>query len=356
MSTQISYQKTSHPKAKPAPSELGFGNYFSDHMYILDYTEGRGWYDPRIVPYGPLAMDPSVMIFHYGQATFEGLKAYQAADGRILLFRPEANMARMNVSNERLCIPLLDEAFAVEAIKALVSYDKDWIPEGEGNSLYIRPFVIATDPYLGVRPAHNYKFMVVLSPVGAYYPEGINPVKIFVESNYVRAVKGGLGFTKTPGNYAASLKAQEEAHEKGYTQVLWLDGVEKKYIEEVGTMNVFFKINGEVITPSLEGSILAGITRDSTIKLLQSWDIPVVERRISIDELFAAHAQGQFEEAFGTGTAAVISPIGELSYNGQAITINEGVIGPVSQKIYDTITGIQSGKVEDKFGWTVEVK
>jgi len=356
MSMQISYQKTSSPKEKPAPSSLGFGNYFSDHMFIMDYTEGRGWYDPRIVPYGPLPMDPSVMIFHYGQATFEGLKAYKAADGRVLLFRPSANMARMNISNERLCIPQLDEAFAVEAIKALVKYDQDWIPDGEGNSLYIRPFVIATDPYLGVRPAHNYMFIVVLSPVGAYYPEGIDPVKIFVESNYVRAVKGGLGFTKTPGNYAASLKAQEEAHEKGYTQVLWLDGVDKKYIEEVGTMNVFFKINGEVITPSLEGSILAGITRDSTIKLLQSWNIPVTERKISIDELYAAHANGQFEEAFGTGTAAVISPIGELNYDGHIITVNNGEIGPLSQKIYDSITGIQSGVVEDKFGWAVEVK
>lgn len=356
MSMQISYQKTSCPKAKPSPSELGFGHYFSDHMFILDYTEGQGWHDPRIIPYGPLQMDPSVMIFHYGQATFEGLKAYKAADGRVLLFRPSSNMARMNISNERLCIPLLDEDFGVEAIKALVKYDQDWIPDGEGNSLYIRPFVIATDPYLGVRPAHTYKFIVVLSPVGAYYPEGIDPVKIYVEGNYVRAVKGGLGFTKTPGNYAASLKAQEEAHEKGYTQVLWLDGVEKKYIEEVGTMNVFFKINGEVVTPSLEGSILAGITRDSSIKLLQSWGIPVTERKISIDELYAAHANGQFEEAFGTGTAAVISPIGELNYNGHIISINNGHIGPVSQKLYDTITGIQSGIEEDKFGWTVEIK
>ena len=356
MSMQISYQQTTSPKTKPASSELVFGHNFSDHMFIMNYTEGQGWYDPRIVPYGPLQMDPSVMIFHYGQATFEGLKAYKAADGRILLFRPSANMARMNVSNERLCIPRIDEEFAVEAIKALVKYDKEWIPDGEGNSLYIRPFVIATDPYLGVRPAYNYLFMVVLSPVGAYYPEGINPVKIYVESNYVRAVKGGLGYTKTPGNYAASLKAQEEAQAKGFTQVLWLDGVEKKYIEEVGTMNVFFKINGEVITPALQGSILAGITRDSTIKLLRSWDIPVVERMISIDELYEAHAKGQFEEAFGTGTAAVISPIGELSYNGTTITINNGTTGPVSQKIYDTITGIQSGIVEDKFGWTVEVK
>ena len=356
MSSQINIQKTSHPKDKPDQAELGFGHFFSDHMFIMDYTEGQGWYDPRIVPYGPLQMDPSVMIFHYGQATFEGLKAYKSADGKILLFGPSANMERMNISNERLCIPQLDTEFAVESIKALVKCDQDWIPDAEGNSLYIRPFVIATDPYLGVRPAYNYKFIIVLSPVGAYYPEGIDPVKIYVESNYVRAVKGGLGFTKTPGNYAASLKAQEEAKEKGYTQVLWLDGVHRKYIEEVGTMNVFFKVNGEVITPSLDGSILAGITRDSTIKLLQSWNIPISERKISIDELYTAHANGQLEEAFGTGTAAVISPIGELNYDGKIISINDGKIGAVASRIYDTITGIQGGVLEDKFGWTVEVK
>ncbi len=255
-----------------------------------------------------------------------------------------------------MCIPQIDTALAVEATKTLVNVDQDWIPNGDGNSLYIRPFVIATDPYLGVRPALTYKFIIVLSPVGAYYPEGINPVKIYVENNYVRAVKGGLGFTKTPGNYAASLKAQEEAKKKGYTQVLWLDGVEKKYVEEVGTMNVFFKINGEVVTPSLEGSILAGITRDSTIKLLKSWNVPVSERKVSIDELYEAHRNGQLEEAFGTGTAAVISPIGELNYNGKIISINDGKTGEIASKIYDSITGIQNGSLEDKFGWTVEVK
>lgn len=356
MSMEIKIERTTHPKAKPDPADLGFGHYFTDHMYILDYTEGQGWHDPRIIPYGALEVDPSVMVFHYGQATFEGLKAYNSVDGKILLFRPSANMERMNISNDRLCIPELDTAFAVEAIKALVNVDNDWIPNGDGNSLYIRPFVIATDPYLGVRPAHTYKFIIVLSPVGAYYPEGIDPVKIYVENNYVRAVKGGLGFTKTPGNYAASLKAQEEAKEKGYTQVLWLDGVEKKYVEEVGTMNVFFKIDGEVITPSLEGSILAGITRDSTIKLLQSWHIPVSERKISIDELYEAHSNGKLDEAFGTGTAAVISPIGELNHNGKTIIINDGKTGEIATRIYNNITGIQNGSMEDKFNWTVEVK
>lgn len=355
MSSQIAIQKTEQPKPKPNQDGLGFGHFFTDHMFIMDYTEGRGWHDPRIVPYGPLELDPSIMILHYGQATFEGLKAYKTASGKIKLFRPEANMQRMNISNERLCIPALDVDFAVSAIKELVKIDQDWIPEAEGTSLYIRPFVISTEPHLGVHPAQNYMFIVILSPVGAYYPEGINPVKIYVENNYVRAVKGGLGFTKTPGNYAASIKAQEEANLKGYTQVLWLDGVEKKYVEEVGTMNVFFKIDGEVVTPSLEGSILAGITRDSTIKLLKSWNVPVSERRVSIQELYDAHAQGKLEEAFGTGTAAVISPIGVLNYNGQIISINDGKTGDLSAKIYHTITGIQSGALEDNFGWTVEV-
>ncbi len=353
---EISTEKTSAPKTKPDQNNLVFGKNFTDHMFIMDYTEGRGWHDPRIIPYQPLVMEPSSMILHYGQAIFEGLKAYKASDGRVLLFRPHQNMARVNVSNERLCIPPIDVDDMVEAIKAVVKMDRDWIPEAEGTSLYIRPFIIATDPYLGVRPSNTYKFMIILCPVGAYYPEGIDPVKIYVENKYVRAVKGGIGFAKTPGNYAASLKAQMEAQAKGYTQVLWLDGVERKYIEEVGTMNVFFKIDGEVITPALEGSILAGITRDSTIDLLKDWGIPVTERRLGIEEVYEAHARGKLEEAFGTGTAAVISPIGELNWDNQIISINNGQTGELSQRIYDTITGIQSGELEDKFGWTVEVK
>lgn len=353
---EISTEKTSAPKTKPDQNNLVFGKNFTDHMFIMDYTEGRGWHDPRIIPYQPLVMEPSSMILHYGQAIFEGLKAYKASDGRVLLFRPHQNMARVNVSNERLCIPPIDVDDMVEAIKAVVKMDRDWIPEAEGTSLYIRPFIIATDPYLGVRPSNTYKFMIILCPVGAYYPEGIDPVKIYVENKYVRAVKGGIGFAKTPGNYAASLKAQMEAQAKGYTQVLWLDGVERKYIEEVGTMNVFFKIDSEVITPALEGSILAGITRDSTIDLLKDWGIPVTERRLGIEEVYEAHARGKLEEAFGTGTAAVISPIGELNWDNQIISINNGQTGELSQRIYDTITGIQSGELEDKFGWTVEVK
>jgi len=353
---EIKITRTSSPKAKPDQNNLPFGEFFTDHMFVMDYTEGKGWHDPRIVPYGPLQLDPSTMVFHYGQAIFEGMKAYKTRDGRINLFRPYANMERANLSNERLVIPPIDVDFAVEAIKTLVKLDSDWVPEAEGTSLYIRPFIIATDPYLGVRPSLTYKFMVITCPVGAYYPEGLDPVKIYVESNYVRAVKGGTGHTKTPGNYAASLKAQVEAQQKNYTQVLWLDGVEKKYIEEVGTMNVMFKIGGTVVTPALEGSILGGITRDSCLALLRYWGVPVEERRISIQELFEAHEQGKLEEAFGTGTAAVISPIGEMNWDGRIISINNGQIGEISQRLYDTITGIQYGQVEDPFGWVVEVK
>lgn len=351
----ISITKTANPKQKPDKNNLGFGQYFTDHMFIMDYTEGKGWHDARIVPYAPLELDPSCMVLHYGQAIFEGLKAYKTKNGEILLFRPEKNMERVNSSNERLVIPRIDVDFGVKAIKELVKVDADWIPDAPGTSLYIRPFIIATDPYLGVRPSDTYKFIIILSPVGAYYKEGINPVKIYVESNYVRAVRGGLGYAKTVANYASSLKAQVEAKHIGYTQVLWLDGVEKKYIEEVGTMNVFFKIDGEVVTPSLEGTILPGITRMSTIELLRKAGIPVTERRISIQELYDAHAAGKLDEAFGTGTAAVISPIGEFNWNGNSITVNNGKIGPVAAKVYDTITGIQSGNLEDSYGWTQKV-
>lgn len=356
MTNQIEIQRNPNPKAKPQGDNLGFGQIFTDHMLVMDYIEGTGWQAPKILPYGPIQMDPSTMVLHYGQAVFEGMKAYKAANGKILLFRPEKNMERMNVSNDRLCIPEIDVDSCVEAIKALVNFEKDWIPTSEGASLYIRPFIISTDPFLGVKPASTYKFIVILSPSGAYYPGGMNPVKIYVETEYVRAVKGGTGFVKTPGNYASSLKAQAKAKKEGYVQVLWLDGVERKYIEEVGAMNVFFKVDGEIITPSLEGSILPGITRASCIEVLKDMGYKVNERKISIDELYEAHAQGKLEEAFGTGTAAVISPVGELNWNGNKITINENKIGEVSQKLYDTITGIQNGIIEDKFNWTVEVK
>ncbi len=293
------------------------------------------------------------MVFHYGQAIFEGLKAYLSPEKKVLLFRPQKNAERFNLSSERMSIPPIDETFFVHAVQKLVETDKEWIPSQDGSSLYIRPFVIATEPCLGVRPAHEYVFAIILSPVGAYYEEGMNPISILVENEYVRSVRGGTGLAKTAGNYAASLKAQIQASEQSCSQVMWLDAIERKYIEEVGSMNVFFKINGEVVTPQLNGSILEGITRASTIQLLKHWNVPVIERKISIDEIFEASKDGRLEESFGTGTAAVISPVGALHYRGEQIVINQGAVGPLSQKIYDTITGIQYGKIADDFNWTV---
>ena len=354
---EITIERTQDPKQKPTDqTRLGFGNYYTDHMFLMNYDEGKGWHDPRIVPYGPIELDPAAMCLHYGQEVFEGLKAYRTEDGRILLFRPDRNMARLNSSNERLCIPAIDEAFAVEAIKKLVSVDQDWIPTAEGTSLYIRPFIFATEAQVGVHPAQELLFAIILSPVGAYYPEGLNPVKIYVEDKYVRAVRGGMGYTKTGGNYAASLKAQDEAEKVGYTQVLWLDGVERKYIEEVGTMNVFFVIDDEIVTPELQGSILPGVTRMSCIELLKKQGYKVSERRLSIEEVAEAADAGKLKEAFGSGTAAVISPIGELKWDEKVMTINNGEIGTISQHLYDTLTGIQWGKLPDPYGWTVEVK
>ncbi len=353
---EIKIERTKTPKKKPDENALGFGNYYTDHMFIMNYDEGEGWHDPRIVPYAPFELDPAAMVLHYAQEVFEGLKAYRSPNGEILLFRPDKNMERLNRSNDRLCIPQIDEAFAVEAIKTLVRVDEDWIPHAEGTSLYIRPFIFATDAHVGVHPAHHLIFSIILSPVGAYYPEGLNPVKIYVEDQFVRAVKGGVGFTKTGGNYATSLKAQDIAEKLGYTQVLWLDGVERKYVEEVGTMNVFFVLDGEVVTPSLEtGSILSGITRMSCVDILKDWGYNVSERRISVDELVKAYDEGRLLEAFGSGTAAVISPIGELRVGDKVMEINHGEIGDLSQKLYDELTGIQWGKRPDKFGWTVKV-
>ena len=352
---KIDITLSTEKKQKPSFDNLDFGKYFTDHMFIWNYTEGKGWHDPRIVPYQPITLDPAATVFHYGQTVFEGLKAYMTKDEQILLFRPDENMKRFNRSNDRLCMPKLDEEEALSALKQLIQIERDWIPTAEGTSLYIRPFMIATEAFLGVHPAKTYQFMIILSPVGAYYKEGINPVKIAVESEYVRAVAGGTGNAKTAGNYAASLKASEIASENGYSQVLWLDGKENQYIEEVGSMNVFFKINGEVITPELNGSILEGITRKSVIELLNYMNIPVVERRISIHEIQQAYQDGVLEEAFGSGTAAVISPIGELLWKNEKMAINNGEIGSVSKQVYDTLTGIQNGIKADPFGWSVRV-
>ncbi|MBP1993856.1 branched-chain amino acid aminotransferase [Paenibacillus eucommiae] len=352
---EIKVERNKHKKTKPPQDQLGFGVHFTDHMFVMDYAQEKGWYHPRIVPYQPIVLDPAAKVFHYGQTIFEGLKAYRTGDGRTLLFRPQKNIERMNRSNERLSVPQLDEALFLSALQQLIAADQDWIPSGAGTSLYIRPFVIATQPALGVSPSEHYQFIIIMSPVGAYYPEGINPVKIFVEAEYVRAVIGGVGEAKTAGNYAAGLKAQEAAKELGYSQVLWLDGVHRTYIEEVGSMNVFFKINGTVLTPALNGSILDGITRSSMIQLLKHLDIPIEERMISIEELYEAGRNGTLEEAFGTGTAAVISPIGELSWKGEKLVIQDGQTGELSKKLYDTLTGIQKGSLADPFGWMVEV-
>lgn len=340
-------------KAKPAdPSKMGFGKLFTDYMFIMDYDRGQGWHSGRIVPYGPLSMSPASACLHYGQTVFEGCKAYRAVDGTIRLFRPDENFKRLNKSNERLCIPQLDVDTCLAALDQLIELEKDWVPAAEDGSLYIRPFVIATDDILGVKPGDHYYFMIILSPSGLYYSSGLEPIKIYVENAYVRAVRGGVGEAKTGGSYAASLLAQDEAHNEGYSQVLWLDGVERKYIEEVGAMNIFFVINGEVVTPMLAGSILPGITRKSAIQLLQDWGVPVSERRISVDELAEAGRNGSLQEVFGTGTAAVISPVGELKYGDEVFKIGDGNIGKITQRLYDAITGIQFGNVKDDFGWS----
>lgn len=352
----IDIQKVSTPKAKPQPGDkLGFGHIFTDHMFLMNYAEGKGWFDPRIVPFQNLSLSPAAMVFHYGQEMFEGMKAYHSPDGRALLFRPEMNARRANVSNQRLCIPEVPEEDFIQAIRDLVRVEKDWIPKDPGTSLYIRPFIIATDGFLGVAPSKTYLFVVILSPSGAYYESGMAPVGIWIEDDYVRAVRGGMGYTKTGGNYAASLIAQVKAHDAGYSQVLWLDGVERKYIEEVGAMNIFFKISGHLVTPALNGSILPGVTRDSVIKLCESWGLDVYEKRISVDELIDDYNMGRVEEIFGTGTAAVISPVGKLRYKDDIMVIGDGTTGPLSQRLYDTLTGIQWGTLPDPFGWTMEV-
>ena len=352
----IKITRTETPKEKPAAGQkLGFGKIFTDHMFVMNYTEGQGWHDARVVPFQNISLSPAAMVYHYGQEMFEGLKAYKGADVEVYLFRPDMNAKRTNASNERLVIPQLPEEDFVQAVKAVVDVDRDWVPTEPGTSLYIRPFIIATDEFLGVAPSKTYLFMIILSPSGAYYESGLAPVGIWIEDEYVRAVRGGMGFAKTGGNYAASLIAQQKAHDAGYSQVLWLDGVERKYIEEVGAMNIFFKINGTVITPMLNGSILPGITRNSVLELCRSWGYPVEERKISADELIEAQKNGTLEECWGTGTAAVISPVGKLRYVDEVMTINGGSIGELSQKLYDTITGIQTGVLEDPRGWRVTV-
>ena len=354
---EIRYELTKNKKQKPAADDpLRFGTNFTDHMFMMNYETGKGWHDARIVPFQNISLSPAAMVFHYGQEMFEGLKAYKTVDGRTVMFRPQKNIERANRTNERICIPKIDPEDFLDALKALIKTEEEWIPEKPGTSLYVRPFIIATDPFLGVRPSDTYLFMIILSPSGLYYPEGLDPVKIWIEDDYVRAVKGGIGEAKVGANYCASLKSQVKAHDAGYSQVLWLDGVERKYIEEVGAMNIFFKIDGTVVTPMLNGSILPGVTRASVIEICKEWGLPVEERKISIDELFEAHQKGILEEVWGTGTAAIISPVGELRWENHIMKVQDGGIGEISQKLYDTVTGIQLGKIEDKHGWVVEIK
>ncbi len=348
---QISIRKAEKLKQKPEDAELTFGTAFTDHMFNMDYDPEKKWHNARIEPYGSIQMDPSTMVLHYGQAIFEGLKAYRTRSGAIQLFRPKDNFRRMNRSARALCIPQIDEGFVLDALKQLLKIEKDWVPHAPETSLYIRPTIIAMDPFLGVRASYTYRFFIILSPVGAYYPEGFNPVKIWVTKDHVRAVRGGVGDSKAAGNYAASLYAGEVAHENGYTQVLWLDGVELKYVEEVGSMNIFFVIDDEIITPALNGSILPGLTRDSVIALARHWGMQVTERKISIDEVFDAHESGHLKEIFGSGTAAVISPVGELKYGDKVIHVGNGMVGPMAQKFFKTITDIQYGFTEDPMGW-----
>ena len=352
----IKIVKTEHPKQKPQDeSKLGFGKIFSDHMFLMDYTAGEGWHDARIVPYGCWEMDPATTVFHYAQEIFEGMKAYRTAEGKIQLFRPDCNANRFNDSADRLGMPPIPPEDFVQAVKTLVDVDRDWVPHSDGASLYIRPFCIATDVGLGVHAAKHYRFAVIAAPSGAYYAEGLDPVRIYVEDQYIRAAPGLTGFTKCGGNYAASIKAGELAEERGFSQVLWLDGVEKKYVEEVGSMNIMFKIDGEIYTSSLIGTILPGITRASMIEVMKDWGYKVNETRFTIDDVFKAGEEGKLEEVFATGTAAVISPVGELYWKDKKLVINNGEIGDLSQKLYDELYGIQTGAIEDKYGWTVPV-
>ena len=342
-------------KEKPESSTLVFGKSMTDHMFIVDYDAGQGWHDPRIVPYAPLQIDPAAKVLHYAQEIFEGLKAYRTDDGSIQLFRPMDNIRRMNDSAERISLPQIPEDLALAGITELVKLERDWVPHEKDTSLYIRPFVIATDPFLGVRPSDTYLFIIILSPSGAYYEEGLDPVNIYVEDEYVRATPGGTGYIKCGGNYAASIIASEKAHKLGFAQVLWLDGVERKYVEEVGSMNIMFKVDGEIYTAPTVGTVLPGITRMSCIELLKKWGYKVHEERFTIDFIMDAAKTGKLEEVFGTGTAAVISPVGGLTYEGDSEVINNGEIGEVTQKLYDTLTGIQFGKQADDMGWIVPV-
>ncbi|MTJ79943.1 MAG: branched-chain amino acid aminotransferase [Telmatospirillum sp.] len=350
--TAITVARTSEPKVRTADDQLQFGTVFTDHMFRVDYTEGRGWHDPRIVPYQGFDFDPATAVLHYAQAVFDGLKAYRGKDGAIRLFRPRRHAERLVNSCRKLCIPDLDVDLILQSFHALVGVDQDWVPGKRGTALYLRPTVVATEPFLGVRPSNTYTYFLIASPVGSYYAEGINPVKILATDKYVRAVKGGTGDAKTAGNYAASIYAAVEAKHMGYTQVLWLDGVEHRYLDEVGTMNIMLQIDAEVITPPLPGTILPGVTRDSILTLCRDWGLKASERPITIQEVMEAARNGRLKEMWGTGTAAVVSPVGELGFKDERVTINGGKTGALTQKLYDAIVAIQYAEAADPHDWT----
>ena len=352
----ITFMLANELKAKPADeSKLGFGKIFTDYMFVVDYAPEKGWHDAKIVPYAPFEMDPASMVLHYGQAIFEGTKCYRANDGSLQMFRPRDNFVRMNRSAQRMCMAEIDIDLCMKGLTQLLQVEKDWVPNSKGTSLYVRPTLIATDPVLGVHASKTYRFFIILSPVGAYYPGGLSPIGIWVEDEYVRAVRGGVGHAKTAGNYAASILAANKAEEKGYVQVLWLDGIERRYVEEVGAMNMMFVYGDKIVTPSLSGSILPGITRDSVLKLAAHLGYKVEESRLAIDEVFEDIKAGRLTEAFGTGTAAVISPVGELCFKGEKQKVGDGGIGRITQQLYDTLTGIQLGRELDPFGWVLKL-
>lgn len=356
MEIKVTKVDPEHMKPKPEDeSQLGFGDIFADHFFIVEYDSEKGWHDASIEPLRPLSLNPAAMCLHYGQEIFEGMKAYKGKNDSIYLFRPEENINRMNRSAERLCMAQIDNDLFMEGLKKLVLLEKDWIPHDTGTSLYIRPTMIATEPALGVHPSSQYMFYIIVGPVGAYYPEGFNPTKIYVSEKYVRAAPGGVGNCKAAGNYAASLYASQEALKMGYTQVLWLDARERKYVEEVGTSNIFFVIEDDLITPPLSGSILQGITRDSVMRLAESWGVNVLERQLSMDEILSSNADGTLKEAFASGTAAIVSPVGQIHYRGKEYVIGDGNTGPLTERLYNEILQIQYGEKEDPFGWRVKI-
>ncbi|TDH63638.1 branched-chain amino acid aminotransferase [Dankookia rubra] len=348
--------RTKTPKPKPADETLSFGKVLTDHMFLMDYDEGKGWHSPRIVPYGPLSLDPATSVLHYGQAIFDGLKAFRGDDGKVRLFRPDRHAERFNRSAGIMCMPELPVDIIRQSFDALIGVDHAWVPHMPGTSLYLRPTIIATDVFLGVHPAHSYLYFLILSPVGSYYSEGVKPVRILASDSHVRAVKGGTGEAKTAANYAASLAGQRDAAAAGYTQVLYLDGVHRRYLDEVGTMNIMVRIGDEVITPPLAGTILDGVTRNSAMTLMQDWGLRISERPITIDEVMQAGRDGTLREMWGTGTAAVVSPVGTLGYKGEDVTINGGETGELTRKLYDSIVGIQYGRTNDAHGWTSVVE